>query len=360
MFFCFLVLLVCLLVIISFVDSRRRIRLNRIFSVRMIELWICFFCLMFFVVCMLCLVCLFFLFVFCVILVGLVIWFFVARFVALSFGLLISLLGLWICILCVVCSIVWSCWWEIVCLVVLFVWILVWMLWVFLRLCLRNSCWVLVLCLCWCWLWCGVLMVWFFVLMWWCVWVFVCWLCVLWWCVCVIVWCVMVWCGMCLFDFIVFFFVVVWCVCVWKWIMFIVEVLILLYLLLDMYNLFFKDGDVMFLYVMVWVSDLEWMMWFFCVIGFWEMWRKFLENGWFMLVFMVFVLGVLEIEIMYNWDFEEFASFSRSMGYLVYAVDDIFAKAMEFWDVGIEILWLLYDGKMMFVKLLDGILVEIL
>ena len=48
------------------------------------------------------------------------------------------------------------------------------------------------------------------------------------------------------------------------------------------------------------------------------------------------------------------------MGHLAYAVDDIFAKATELRDAGIEILRPPRDGKMMFVKSPDGISVEIL
>ena len=132
------------------------------------------------------------------------------------------------------------------------------------------------------------------------------------------------------------------------------------YLPPDTYNSLPKDGDVTFLHAMVRASDLERTMRFFRAIGLRETRRKSSENGRFTLVFMASAPGAPEIEITHNWDPEEFAPPSRSMGHLAYAVDDIFAKATELRDAGIEILRPPRDGKMMFVKSPDGISVEIL
>ena len=116
------------------------------------------------------------------------------------------------------------------------------------------------------------------------------------------------------------------------------------YLPPDTYNSLPKDGDVTFLHAMVRASDLERTMRFFRAIGLRETRRKSSENGRFTLVFMASAPGAPEIEITHNWDPEEFAPPSRSLGHLAYAVDDIFATATELRDAGIEILRPPRDG----------------
>lgn len=132
------------------------------------------------------------------------------------------------------------------------------------------------------------------------------------------------------------------------------------YLPPDTYNSLEKDGELIFLHTMIRSMNLEATMKFFSALGLKETRRKESENGRFTLVFMASSPGAPEIEITWNWDPEEFAAPSRSMGHLAYGCDDIYALCAKLKSEGITILRPPRDGRMAFIKSPDGISVELL
>lgn len=132
------------------------------------------------------------------------------------------------------------------------------------------------------------------------------------------------------------------------------------YLPSDTYNSLPKDGELVYLHTMIRSTNLDATMGFFSALGLKETRRKDSEKGRFTLVFMASAPGAPELEITCNWDPEEFAPPSRSMGHLAYGCDDIYALCATLQSKGITILRPPRDGRMAFVKSPDGISVELL
>lgn len=67
--------------------------------------------------------------------------------------------------------------------------------------------------------------------------------------------------------------------------------------------------------------------------------------------------GMFCVELIYNWDLEEYGG-GWNFGYFVYCVENIYEICVYFDVMGYMINCLLCDGYMVFVCLLDGIFVE--
>ena len=66
------------------------------------------------------------------------------------------------------------------------------------------------------------------------------------------------------------------------------------------------------------------------------------------------------LEITHNWDPEDFADGSRSLGHLAFAVDNIYGLCQSLAESGVTINRPPRDGHMAFVRSPDGISIELL
>ncbi len=138
--------------------------------------------------------------------------------------------------------------------------------------------------------------------------------------------------------------------------------------------------SVEYLHTMLRVSDIAESLRFFCEgLGLKELRRVDNEAGRFTLVFLaskkdadrydaerpdgksMYALppGLPMIELTYNWD-EAGYDGGRNFGHLAYTVDDVYAVAQRFADLGVVINRPPRDGRMCFVRSPDGVSVELL
>ena len=121
-----------------------------------------------------------------------------------------------------------------------------------------------------------------------------------------------------------------------------------------------------YLHTMIRVTDPEATVAFFNLIGLEEVRRVDSEKGRFTLVFLACPgeEGVAEVELTYNWPGEDGRQESygggRNFGHLAYRVDNIYDTCARLAAAGVTINRPPRDGHMAFVRLPDGISVELL
>ena len=118
-----------------------------------------------------------------------------------------------------------------------------------------------------------------------------------------------------------------------------------------------------FLHTMLRVRDLDAALDFFVAkLGLRELRRRESESGRFTLVFLgTGAAGdAAELELTYNWDEKEPYATGRFFGHLAFEVDDIYATCERLRANGVAILRPPRDGRMAFVKSVDGHSVELL
>jgi len=118
-----------------------------------------------------------------------------------------------------------------------------------------------------------------------------------------------------------------------------------------------------FLHTMLRVRNLDAALDFFVVkLGLRELRRRESEGGRFTLVFLgTGAAGdAAELELTYNWDEKEPYPTGRFFGHLAFEVDDIYATCERLRANGVAILRPPRDGRMAFVKSVDGHSVELL
>lgn len=112
---------------------------------------------------------------------------------------------------------------------------------------------------------------------------------------------------------------------------------------------------------MIRVLDLDAALDFFVdKLGLVETRRKDVPQGRFTLVFLATAPGEPEVELTHNWDQAEPYGGGRNFGHLAYAVEDIYGLCERLQDSGVTILRPPRDGRMAFVRSLDGISIELL
>lgn len=116
-----------------------------------------------------------------------------------------------------------------------------------------------------------------------------------------------------------------------------------------------------FLHTMVRVRDLDTSLTFYCdILGLKEMRRKEVPAGKFTLVFLATAQWEAEIELTYNWEWDEEYQTGRSWGHLAYEVDNIYEYCEMLQGKGVIINRPPWDGKMAFIKSPDDVSIEIL
>ena len=123
-----------------------------------------------------------------------------------------------------------------------------------------------------------------------------------------------------------------------------------------------------YLHTMIRVTDLAESLDFFCnKLGLVEVRRVDVEAGRFTLVFLSAPGDETRaradqaplVELTYNWDPEDYDG-GRNFGHLAYRVDDIYAACQRLMDKGVTINRPPRDGHMAFIRLPDGISIELL
>ena len=116
-----------------------------------------------------------------------------------------------------------------------------------------------------------------------------------------------------------------------------------------------------YLHTMVRVADLDASLDFYVTkLGLEELRRVDVEAGRFTLVFLAAPGDSdAQIELTHNWDPEPLSG-GRNFGHLAYAVDDIYETCTRLRDAGVTINRPPRDGRMAFVRSLDGISIEFL
>ena len=116
-----------------------------------------------------------------------------------------------------------------------------------------------------------------------------------------------------------------------------------------------------YLHTMVRVKNLDESLKFYCdILGLKEIRRKEVPAGKFTLVFLATQEGAPEIELTYNWEWDEEYSTGRSWWHLAYEVDNIYEYCEYLQKHGITINRPPRDWKMAFIKSPDDVSIEIL
>ena len=116
-----------------------------------------------------------------------------------------------------------------------------------------------------------------------------------------------------------------------------------------------------YLHTMVRVTDIQASLAFYCdALGLQELKRYDSEEGRFTLVFLAAEGNEsAQVELTHNWDPEPYEG-GRNFGHLAYQVEDIYATCQRLMDNGVVINRPPRDGRMAFVRLPDGISIELL
>ena len=123
-----------------------------------------------------------------------------------------------------------------------------------------------------------------------------------------------------------------------------------------------------YLHTMIRINNIEESLDFFCnKLGLVETRRKEVPEGKFTLIFLAANEDEInakntkspEIELTYNWDYEEFGK-GRNFGHLAFSVKDIYKTCEKIQKSGITINRPPRDGRMAFIKSPDGISIELL
>lgn len=116
-----------------------------------------------------------------------------------------------------------------------------------------------------------------------------------------------------------------------------------------------------YLHTMVRVRDLEESLHFYCdILWLKETRRKEVKAGKFTLVFLATQEGAPEVELTYNWEWNEEYQTGRSWGHLAYEVDNIYEYCGMLQAKWVTINRPPRDGKMAFIKSPDDVSIEIL
>ena len=122
-----------------------------------------------------------------------------------------------------------------------------------------------------------------------------------------------------------------------------------------------------YLHAMIRISDPEATVGFLELLGLEEVRRMESEKGRFTLIFMAAPgqKDVAEIELTWNWPPEdgspaEHYSGGRNFGHLAYRVENIYDTCQRLMDAGVTINRPPRDGHMAFVRMPDGISIELL
>ncbi len=114
-----------------------------------------------------------------------------------------------------------------------------------------------------------------------------------------------------------------------------------------------------FLHSMLRVSDPEFTVAFFQLLGLEERRRRDVPAGKFTLIFLGVPGDEAEVELTHNWGEEGYAG-GRNFGHLAFLVDDIYATCQRLMESGVTINRPPRDGHMAFVRSPDLISVELL
>ena len=123
-----------------------------------------------------------------------------------------------------------------------------------------------------------------------------------------------------------------------------------------------------FLHTMIRINNIEESLDFFCnKLGLIETRRKDVPEGKFTLIFLAsdedeenaIKTKSPEIELTYNWDFEEFDK-GRNFGHLAFSVRNIYKTCQNLIDKGVVINRPPRDGRMAFIKSPNEISIELL
>ena len=116
-----------------------------------------------------------------------------------------------------------------------------------------------------------------------------------------------------------------------------------------------------YLHTMVRVRDLDESLTFYCdILGLKEIRRKEVPAGKFTLVFLATAEWEPELELTYNWEWDEVYETGRSWWHLAYQVDDIYDYCTMLQEKWVTINRPPRDGKMAFIKSSDDVSIEIL
>ncbi len=116
-----------------------------------------------------------------------------------------------------------------------------------------------------------------------------------------------------------------------------------------------------FLHTMVRVRDLDESLQFYCdTLWLKEMRRKEVSAGKFTLVFLATAQGEPEVELTYNWEWDEKYETGRSWWHLAYSVENIYEYCEMLQEKWVTINRPPRDGKMAFIKSPDDVSIEIL
>ncbi len=123
-----------------------------------------------------------------------------------------------------------------------------------------------------------------------------------------------------------------------------------------------------YLHTMIRINNIEESLDFFCnKLGLVETRRKDVPEGKFTLIFLAadednenaITSKSPEIELTYNWDYEEFGK-GRNFGHLAFSVKDIYKTCENLMNKGVTINRPPRDGRMAFIKSPNEISIEIL
>ncbi len=123
-----------------------------------------------------------------------------------------------------------------------------------------------------------------------------------------------------------------------------------------------------YLHTMIRINNIEESLDFFCnKLGLVETRRKEVPEGKFTLIFLAANEDEInakntkspEIELTYNWDYEEFGK-GRNFGHLAFSVKDIYKTCENLMNKGVTINRPPRDGRMAFIKSPNEISIEIL
>ena len=123
-----------------------------------------------------------------------------------------------------------------------------------------------------------------------------------------------------------------------------------------------------YLHTMIRINNIEESLDFFCnKLGLVETRRKEVPEGKFTLIFLAANEDEInakntkspEIELTYNWDYEEFGK-GRNFGHIAFSVKDIYKTCENLMNKGVTINRPPRDGRMAFIKSPNEISIEIL
>ena len=117
-----------------------------------------------------------------------------------------------------------------------------------------------------------------------------------------------------------------------------------------------------YLHTMIRIKDINESLRFFCDgLGLKEIKRIESEKGRFTLLFLSAPNDEnAQIELTYNWDWDDLGKGSRNFGHLAYRVNNIYETCQRLMDMGYTINRPTRDGHMAFVRSPDQISIEIL